>query len=417
MFSVTVSPLAARRRDERWMVLVLSDVTESRRLQQQLAHSEKMSSLGQMISGVAHELNNPLSSILGYAQLLRAGRQPEQLAKRVEVLGAEAERCRKIVQNLLSFARRRRPEREPLSLNEVIQGVHSLMGYQLRVDDIEVHTELSPDLPMLHGDRHELQQVMVNLLTNAQQAIQRQSGGGGEITLRTETADDGSIVVEVGDSGPGIPGPIRDKIFDPFFTTKGEGQGTGLGLSLVYGIVRSHGGEVEALPGRERGATFRITLPAGTGSRASRVDAEQSEERPADLLAPRPSRILIVDDEPSLARLICEALAEDGHRAECVGDGHQALRRLDEREYDLVISDIKMPGMGGERLYEEMQRRKPGVSRRLMLTTGDTVGEGPQQVVARTGLELLHKPFDVDHLRRVVRRRLAALSGGPDEGS
>jgi len=411
MFNVTVTPLAGRRADERWMVLVLSEVTERRRLQQQLAHSEKMSSLGQMISGIAHELNNPLTSILGYAQLLSSTSDPARVSQRVEVLAREAGRCQRIVQNLLSFARRRRPEREALSLNQVIQSVQALLAYQLRVEDIRVGTELSPDLPAIHADPHELQQVLVNLMTNAQQAIRR-GGGGGEIGVRTSLAADGSVVMDLLDSGPGIPDEIRAKIFDPFFTTKEEGKGTGLGLSLVYGIVGSHGGTIEALPRSGAGAHFRMTLPPGAAMRTAVAEAPP-RSRPREV---RPGRILVVDDEPELARLICEALAEDGHRTVSVADGHEALARIRAEEFELIISDVKMPGMGGERLHDELRRHRADLARCLLLTSGDTVGDGAQETAERTGLPLLHKPFDVERLRRVVRERLAVARDGAGDG-
>jgi two-component system NtrC family sensor kinase len=405
ILDVTVTPLAGESSRADGLVLVITDVSESRRLQQQLAHSEKMSSLGQMISGVAHELNNPLASIMGYAQLLHRAAADETVERRAAALDREAERCQKIVRSLLSFARRREPERRPLSLNEVVQSVRSLMGYQLRVDDVELRTDLSTDLPPLLGDAHELQQVLVNLLTNARQAI-RNGDGSGTITVSTKVDDTGAILLEVRDSGPGIPEEIRSKIFDPFFTTKAEGQGTGLGLSLVFGIVNAHGGTIEALPATASsagGATLRVRFPAA-GLDGPADDAGQPRD---DATPARPGRILVVDDEQPLARMICDALAEDGHAAEHVCDGAQALEKVGQQVFDLVVSDLRMPGMGGERLFEEIRRRRPELARRLLLTTGDTVRSDPQRVAERTGLAVLQKPFDLDRLRRLVRARLA----------
>lgn len=277
VLQVSVSPLARRSGRAEGLVLVLADVTQGRRLQQQLAQADKMSSLGQMISGVAHELNNPLASILGYAQLLRVNAKDERESERLALLFEEAQRCQRIVGNLLSFARSRAPERKTLSLNEVIQSVLSLMGHQLRVDGIELRTELSAELPALYGDGHELQQVLVNLLTNAQHAV-RQTDGARVVSLRTGVADDGSIVLEVHDSGPGVPESIRGRIFDPFFTTKPEGKGTGLGLSLVYRIVEAHGGRIEVRSPADGGATFLVTFPEGQRlqERARHADAGES---------------------------------------------------------------------------------------------------------------------------------------------
>jgi len=404
VLNATVSPLSARRPRSSGLVLVISDVTDRRRMQRRLAQSEKLSSLGQMISGVAHELNNPLASILGHAQLLGAKAGDEQLARRVEILQREALRCRKIVQNLLSFARRHEPERRPFSLNETVRSVLGLMGYQLRVNGIEVRTELSGELPPLTGDAHQVQQVLVNLLTNAQQAI-RQAAERGIVELRTETAADGWVRLEVRDSGPGIPEAIRERIFDPFFTTKAEGEGTGLGLALVYGIVSAHGGRIEAPPCAEGGARFVITLPAGVPAQP----ATAPETMPSHPPAVRPARILVVDDERPVAEMIGDALALDGHRAVVAADGREALERIGREPFDLIISDLRMPGMGGEGLLAELRQARPELVARVLLTSGDTVSAETDRFVERNGVSLLRKPFGVERLRRAVRERLARL--------
>ena len=258
-FALSVSRLNDDRSADPDLVLVIGDISQARQMQMQLAHADKMSSLGRMISGVTHELNNPLTSIMGYAQLLRAAVPEGKVAERAERLETEARRCQKIVKNLLSFARRREVKHGALSLNEVVESVLALMGYQLRVDGVVVETDLCSELPALIGDHHHLQQVLVNLLTNARQAI-RSDAQSGSIVVRTRY-DDGSAVLEVQDDGPGIPERCRGKIFDPFFTTKPEGQGTGLGLALVHGIVRDHGGTIEALKDSSEGACFRVRLP------------------------------------------------------------------------------------------------------------------------------------------------------------
>jgi len=260
-FAFSVSRLTDDRSDEPDLVLVIADISAERRMQMQLAQADKMSSLGRMISGVTHELNNPLTAIMGYAQLLRAAVPEGKVADRAERLEFEARRCQKIVKNLLSFARRGEVKHGALSLNEVVESVLALMGCQLRVDGIAVETDLCSDLPALVGDHHHLQQVLVNLLTNACQAI-RSDAQSGKIVVRTRYVD-GKAVLEVQDDGPGIPETCRAKIFDPFFTTKPEGQGTGLGLALVHGIVRDHGGTIEALQDAGEGACFRVVLPRG----------------------------------------------------------------------------------------------------------------------------------------------------------
>jgi len=401
-WTVTVSPVPGEDSGAAGLVLVLTDVTESRRLQQRLAQSEKMSSLGQMISGVAHELNNPLASILGYTQLLQGSApEDEKLGTRLAVLSREAERCRKIVRNLLSFARHREPERKRLSLNQVVENVSSLLSYQLRVEDVRLEHDLSPDLPAMEGDAHQLEQLLVNLLTNAGHAV-RQTRSPGVVTLRTRKGGEHAILLEISDTGPGIPEAMRSKIFDPFFTTKAPAEGTGLGLSLAYGIVTAHEGTIEALDHPGPGTTFRITFPVGDPTTREEPAAATSRS----VATPTGGRILVVDDEEAVGLLICEALCKDGHVTQLARGGRQALERLAAESFDLVICDLKMPDMSGERLYEELKRTRPGLARRVLWTTGDTLGTDSDELVARTGLDLLPKPFDLDELCRHVRRRL-----------
>jgi CheY-like chemotaxis protein len=268
-----------------------------------------------------------------------------------------------------------------------------------------VERDLATDLPPVHGDAHQLGQVVINLLTNATHAIGR-TGRGGVVTVRTRR-DGSGVVLEVADDGPGVPAAIRSKIFDPFFTTKPPGQGTGLGLSLAYGIVAAHGGAVEVLPTEGGGATFRIGLPGVGPAVEPAASGDRPEAAPA---APRPGRVLVVEDEEPLARLMCEALAEDGHRVEAVPDGAQALARLAGEDFDVVVSDLRMPVMDGERLVRELGSSGRRRACRVLLVTGDTVSDRPAEVEARTGLEVLHKPFDLEELRRRVRALSAASS-------
>ena len=400
-FSVTISCLPGG--DGR-LLFVLIDRTESRRLESRLAQAEKLSTLGRLISGVAHELNNPLATIIGYSQLLRGARAgDEKLPKRLETLAREAERCRRIVQGLLSFARQHEPERKPLSLNQVVEGAISLLGYQLRVDGIEVERELSRDLPAIEGDAHELEQVLVNLLTNAAHAIRGVSERG-TVTLCTRAEPCGTVVLEIRDSGPGIPEEVRARIFEPFFTTKSAGQGTGLGLSLVQAILSGHGGTIEALGHAEPGTTFRITLPAARRERTAHAAAE-----PAPAQAPAGAgRVLVVDDDEAVAQLICEALERDGLTAERVRGAREALARLALEPFDAIVCDLKMPDMPGEQLWDALRKSHPALVRRVLWTTGDTLGAGPEQIRSRTGQDVLAKPFDLDELRRRVQACLAS---------
>jgi len=389
-------------------VLVLSDVTEQRRLHERLAQSEKLSSLGELISGIAHELNNPLASVLGYAQLVRDSVEDERLSRRLARIDEEARRCRKIVHNLLSFARRHEPERRPLSLNETVESVATLLAYQLRVGGIEPRFDLDAKLPAIHGDPHQLQQALLNLVTNALHALAT-TDRGGRLVLRTRGFEDGHVVVEVEDDGPGIPEEIRSRVFDPFFTTKAAGKGTGLGLSIAYGIVTAHGGSIEVEHGEPAGTRFRITLPVGTPSGAAAAAQPAAVAR--ETLDGPAGKILVVDDEEALARLVAEALDEDGHSTVPVLGRAEALERLEREHFDLVICDLKMPGPAVERLRDEMERLRPGMGRRLLLITGDTLSAEPEDLARREGFPLLHKPFDLEDLRRAVRGQLGRGRG------
>ncbi len=383
------------------LVVVMLDVTIQRGLRAEVTRSEKLSSLGRMIAGVAHELNNPLTSVIGYAQLLRTMPPGDKLAARLATLQREADRCRRIVQNLLRFARVHTPERRPFSLNEVAENAALWLAYTVRTGGCTLELDLDREVPAVTGDVHDLEQVLVNLVTNALHAMTG-AGRSGTITIRTRRAGDGRVALEVDDEGPGIPDSVREKLFDPFFTTKPAGQGTGLGLWLVENAVTAHGGTIRSGAAPGGGARFRIELPA-----AGAVDPPR--ERPAAESAGSSgvsARILVVDPEIALAELICEALAASGHEPVAVHDARAALDRLSGEPFDLVVSDASLPGLPGERLVSEIERVRPGLRQRILLTTADAVSREPEAVARKLDAGLLRKPFERDELREVVATRL-----------
>jgi len=384
------------------LLVVMLDVTTTRRLREQVTQSEKLSSLGRMIAGVAHELNNPLTSVIGYAQLLRTMPPGEKVTQRLETIRREAERCRRIVQNLLRFARTHTPERRPFSLNEVVDNTAQLLAYPVRTAGCRIVTDLDRDLPPVVGDVHDIEQALVNLVTNAQQAMAG-AATEGTITLRTRRGAPGAVVLEVDDDGPGIPEGSRARVFDPFFTTKPAGQGTGLGLWLVYNAVATLGGSIRADASPSGGARFRLEFPVGGAPLDAPAPAAAA---PLDD-GPRVSaRILVVDTEAALAALICEALSEEGHHAIAAHDAGEALTRLTDEPFDLLVSDAAVPGLSGDRLALEVTRLRPDLLRRILLTSGDWVSREPEAVARRLDAGLLRKPFELDELRRVVRTRL-----------
>ena len=384
-------------------------------LRSRLALTEKMAALGQLISGVAHELNNPLTSIVGYAQLLRARASQSDHSEEARHIFEEAQRASAIVRNLLLFARGEKPERKRVRLNEIVKQTLELRNYELRVANVRLVVDLEPGLPAVLGDAHQMKQLMMNLLINAEQAVER-AAGPGEIEVRTRSARAGGrrrVRLEVRDNGPGIPRGILARIFDPFFTTKPAGMGTGLGLSIVQAIAREHGGEVRVESEEGRGATFVVEQPAAPGPETETMGPEGESreggaERPAEIVLPvEQRRILVVEDEATVANLVADVLRDEGHEVVSLLDSMAALGRLTEEDFDLVICDLKMPKLDGRGLYEEALRRGRISRERVLFITGDTLRPRTMEFVERGGLPYLAKPFLVEELTQMVRSVLS----------
>ena len=320
---------------------------------------------------------------------------------RAEKIARAAERCVRIVRNFLALVRRHPPERDEVRLNEVIREAVELLGYSLRVDDVEVRLDLAPDLPVLWADPHQLHQVVVNLITNAHHAM-RERPLARRLTLTTRHDLPGErLRFDVTDTGRGVPPELYTRIFEPFFTTKAPGHGTGLGLPLCRGIIEAHGGTIQMESRPEHGTVFRIELPL-----AAPPAAAPGARAPAVLPPTQGKAILVVDDEPEVAAALAEMLADDGHQVETAPNGDIALRKLEERAYDLVLSDIRMPGLDGPGLYRALERRHSNLAHRFVFVTGDALSPETKQLVEETRILALSKPFDADAVRQVVRRAL-----------
>jgi PAS domain S-box-containing protein len=392
-------------------VEIYRDVTNQRLVQSKLLQTEKMAGLGQLVSGIAHELNNPLTSILGYSQLLLGRRLTAPQEADGRLIHQEAERAARIVKNLLLFAREARPERRPVSLNEIVERTLSLRNYELRVENMELTQDLARDLPLIIADSAQLQQVFLNLLVNAEQAI-RQGSGEGSIRVRTRKTAQGRVSFEILDSGPGIPQEIIPRIFDPFFSTKPSGAGTGLGLSITCGIVKEHGGQISVQSQLGHGAKFIVELPAAM-QKTPHLSVPPENRNGATQTARRRlgERVLIVEDEPTVAHLIADVLSEEGHKVEIVLDGRDGLDRAAGGNYALVICDLRMPHLDGRAIYRELVANGNPMQHRLMFVTGDTLAPRTLEFLEKSGLPFLAKPFLVEELKAVVDR---ALTGADD---
>ncbi len=380
---------------------VVRDITERKRTEDALRQTEKLAAMSSLLAGVAHELNNPLAVVAGQAELFRRGAGSGPLLERARKITTAADRCVRVVRNFLSLARQHRPERQATSLNQVVQEAVELLAYSLRVDNVVVNHDLTADLPQLWADPHQLHQVVLNLVTNAHHAM-RGRPGTRRLTLTTRhSPDERRVWLEVADTGPGISPAIQARLFEPFFTTKPPGEGTGLGLALCRSIIEAHGGTIQVASALGEGTVFRVELPLGAPRDVTEAPAVES------LPPVQGKTILVVDDEPEIATILAELLAEDGHHVDTAANGAQALARLRERTFDLIVSDIKMPEVDGPQLFRELERRQPGLERRMIFLTGDTLSAETATFLAQTGVPSLSKP-SLTGLRDLVRRVLAA---------
>ncbi len=389
------------------VVILVEDVTEQRALEAQLIQNEKMASIGQLVSGVAHELNNPLTSIAGLAELLLepAHRLPDPTRGHLRVIHDQAERAARIVRNLLTFARPSSLVKEPVDLNDVVARTALLISHELRQRGIELEQRLDPEPVVVVGDRYELQQVLLNLLTNAVQSVAAlEPDRPRRIALATSRVGN-RATLQVIDSGAGVPPALVPQLFTPFFTTKGPGQGTGLGLSVSYGLIEAHGGRIGYRSPPEGGAEFLVHLPLYAAEQPAAADLTP----PAEIPAPeRPARVLVVDDDAAVHRLVSALFAPAGHLVDAVRTGDQALRLVDGEAYDLVIADAHAVGADGSLFAAKLLAARPEWRDRLIIASHPRAS-GPHPTAA---LHWVAKPLSVRDLRAVAARILA---GGEDQ--
>ncbi len=376
-------------------LVTVSDITDEELARRRLLQAEKSTLVGQTLAGVAHELNNPLAALIGYADLLRNHDVPAPIEKPVRQIREQATRATRIVRNLLNFARRKNPQRIPTKVQDLVDATIELFAYEARMANVEVTVDLPEDLPAVLADKHSLQQIMVNLVQNSLHAM---SDWDSERSLSiTGRKMSDSVVIRIRDTGPGVPEDLRAKVFQAFFTTKGSANGTGLGLALSVSIARDHGGDLFLEPDDGSGACFVLRLPLPARAAAVASVASRDGER-----ITLPNAILVIDDEPSVRDALVAQLGNLGARVDSAASATEAQRLLRNQAYDVVLTDVRMPGMSGLDLHRDIDERNPSLAERFVFMTGDFVNDDIRNDVMKTGGPLLEKPFTLDELAQAL---------------
>jgi PAS domain S-box-containing protein len=385
------------------------DVTDRRKaedrtrdLHAELAQAEKLASLGQTMSGVAHELNNPLATILSCAERLAGQRLDDTTRRDLDAIHSAADRAARIVRNLQTFARKRHTTRTTVDLGQVVRETLASRAEAHRNAGIVVEDELEAGLPQVFVDPHQIQQILLNLVINAEHAMIDAHGRGRLLIRSRHDREREAVQLEVIDDGPGVPEELRGKVFDPFFTTKAAGKGTGLGLTVAYAIAQEHGGTISLALPPGGGASFVLELPVG-GLGLRRPAPLPEKVLPA---VPKGTRALVVEDEPALGDAVAAALADEGFRPDRAGDGGEALAKIRERHYDVIVCDLKMPKVDGMTFFREVSGKMPQISRRLIFMTGDVAGTDAERFLEASGCRWVAKPFRLKDLVQLARETL-----------
>jgi signal transduction histidine kinase/CheY-like chemotaxis protein len=384
---------------------VMERTGELESAQQDLLQAAKLSSLGQLVSGVAHEINNPLTSILGFSEILLARPElPASLRSQVSTIREESLRLKNLVANLSSFARRSPQRTDRLDLRTVLDRLVELRHYQLTASNIQFHYDRSPIPVWVGGDADQLLQVLLNLVVNSEQAIHARRGQGSIWLACGKSNDSGWITVR--DDGPGMSAEVRDHLFEPFFTTKPVGRGTGLGLSISHGIIEQHHGKITIQSKPGQGTTVKITLPIAREAPSAAAPSELLAA-PSRMDAGFPARVLVVDDEPAVGDLVRQALARHGCETTVLQDSNAFESCLAGASFDLVLCDLKMPGKNGLEILRQLRRLRPELARRFLLMTGNLADAGNNEKELE-GVPVLRKPFSLSQLLDAVRSVMAS---------
>ena len=405
--TASLQPLIGEHGDPKGVVVLARDQTLEKELQDRLNQSEKLSAIGTLVSGVAHELNNPLAGVLGFAQLLLARPTEEWARSDVEKIEQNARRCQRIVENLLAFARQSRMTKRRANINEVIESVLNLNEYQFRMDNVEITRDFDAAIPAFPIDVHRWQQVFINLASNAHQALVQSKAAVKRIHFETRL-NGPTVLIRVQDTGPGIPEALRNRIFEPFFTTKESG--TGLGLGICFGIIEEHGGTIALDPAVEDGTAFVIEVPRDSEAHVLPERPAPAGEMPTDVGSGK--HVLVVDDDLHICDVVTRLLQSHLYRTTVANDARSALDKISGNgDFDVVLTDVRMPGeLDGIGLYDELRRVRPDLARRFIFMTGNLLDTRTMDRLGRLAVRCIEKPFDIHELARVVND-VSALGG------
>ncbi|MFC1555516.1 ATP-binding protein [candidate division KSB1 bacterium] len=378
-----------------------SELEDMNNIQRQLIQTEKLAALGGLVSGVAHEINNPLAIISGYSELLLGDETLSNAQqKKIRKIFDSGARCAKIIRNLLGFARETEIVSEELNVNLVIDNAIAIREYELSVNNININRNYNENLPKIAGDPQMLQQVFINFINNSYDAMFEANEGG---TLTINTLKNGkNITVEIIDNGPGVSEDIKSKLFDPFFTTKPPGKGTGLGLSLSFGIIEEHGGTIVLDQKYTGGAKFVIELPLP----AVQQKDEDKTSQTAGSAAAAP-KALVVDDEIEIVNLMEELFALKNIDIDVANSGEEALVLLAKNKYSMAVLDIRMPGsIDGMKLYQRIKNAHSYLLDSIIFVTGDTTSEDIKSFIEENHVEYILKPFQIQDFTKYIDKYL-----------
>jgi PAS domain S-box-containing protein len=390
----------------RYFIGIIRNVTEHKLMDQERQKLEdksqvanRLAAVGEMAAGIAHEINNPLAGVLGFSQmLLERDDIPEGIKSDLKLIADGSQRVADIVRRLLTFARQAKPIKTLVNLNDIIDNTLKLREYVLKTNNIQVVKRFDADLPSTIADPGQLQQVFLNLIVNAEQAMKK-ANGKGTLTITTEVKDN-NIYTSFQDDGPGISKENLSHLFEPFFTTKDVGEGTGLGLSLSRSIILEHNGIMRVESEFGHGATFIIELPIIEEPPAEDVINKINQ---GQLALIKSGRIMVVDDELPVRTLLEKVLAPMGYSIETINDADTVLNRLKAGEkYDVILLDIRMPGMSGTELYTHILETVPTLKGRIIIITGDVMGLDIKDFLTKNNLPSLAKPFDIKLLKEII---------------